>query len=116
MQFEGLISRMYMFFGMRKPNLRSIFKPKVELMVFLRMRRNKITKIGGPREHFSTQLIRILLSGLGSFFFKIRISNVRSVLKRVQLYRACAVYVGLFLLQASSLVSCRSSHVAHTVV
>ena len=105
----------YMCFGTENPNFMTILKPEVELMVFLRMRRIKITKIGGPREHFSTQLIRILLSGRCSFF-KIRISNVRSVLKRAQLYRACAVYVGLILLQASSLVSCRPSHVAHTVV
>ena len=44
MRFEGLISRMYMFFGMGNPNLRSILEPEVELMVFLRMRSNKITK------------------------------------------------------------------------
>ncbi len=43
-QFEVLISRVYMFFGTRIPNLRSILKPEVELMVFLRMRSNKITK------------------------------------------------------------------------
>ena len=30
MQFEGLISRVYMFFGTRSPNLRSILKPEVE--------------------------------------------------------------------------------------
>jgi hypothetical protein len=46
MQFEGLISRMYMFFGTRNPNLRSVLKPEVELRVFLRMRSNKITKNG----------------------------------------------------------------------
>ena len=44
MQFKGLISRMYMFFGTRNPNLRSILKPEVDLMVFLRMRSDKITK------------------------------------------------------------------------
>ena len=44
MQFEGLISHMSMFFGTRNPNLRSILKPEVELMVFLRMRSNKNTK------------------------------------------------------------------------
>ena len=44
MQFECLISRVYMFFCTRNPNLRSIYKPEVELMVFLRMRSNKITK------------------------------------------------------------------------
>ncbi len=42
MQFKGLISRMYMFFGTGNPNLRSILKPEVELMVFLRMRSYKI--------------------------------------------------------------------------
>ena len=36
----------YMFFGTRKPNLRSILKPEVELIVFLRMRSNKMTKNG----------------------------------------------------------------------
>ena len=35
-----------MFFGTRNPNLRSILKPKVELMVFLRMRSDKIKKNG----------------------------------------------------------------------
>jgi len=30
-----------MFFGTGNPNLRSILKPEVELMVFLRMRSNK---------------------------------------------------------------------------
>ncbi len=44
MQFKGPISRMYMFFGTGNLNLRSILKPEVELMVFLRMRSNKITK------------------------------------------------------------------------
>ncbi len=44
MQFEGLISRVYMFFGTGNPNLRSILKPEVELMVFLRMRSNKNMK------------------------------------------------------------------------
>ncbi len=44
MQFEGLISRVNMFFGTGNPNLRSILKPEVELIVFLRMRSNKNTK------------------------------------------------------------------------
>ncbi len=47
MQFEGLISPTYMFFGTRNPNLRSVSKPEVDLMVFLRMRSHKITKNGG---------------------------------------------------------------------
>ena len=37
---------MYMFFGAGNPNLRSILKPEVELIVVLRMRSNKITKNG----------------------------------------------------------------------
>ncbi len=45
-QFESTVSRVYMVFGTANPNLRSIFKPEVELMVFLRMRSNKITKNG----------------------------------------------------------------------
>ena len=44
MRFEGLISRVYMFFGTMNPNFLSILKPEVDLMVFLRMRSNKITK------------------------------------------------------------------------
>ena len=43
-QFKGLISYAYMFFGTGNPNLRSILKPEVELIVFLRMRSNEITK------------------------------------------------------------------------
>ncbi len=43
-QFEGLISREYRFFGTRNPNLWSILIPEVELTVFLRMRSNKIMK------------------------------------------------------------------------
>ncbi len=46
MQFVGLISRVYMFFGTGNPNFGSILKPEVELMVFLRMRNDKITKNG----------------------------------------------------------------------
>jgi hypothetical protein len=46
MQIAGLISRAYMFFGTGNPNLWSILKPEVELMVFLRMRSNKITTNG----------------------------------------------------------------------
>ncbi len=42
--FQGLISRVYMFFSARKPNLRYILIPEVELKVFPRMRTNKITK------------------------------------------------------------------------
>ncbi len=41
--FEAQFSRMYMFFGTRNPNLRSILKPEVELM-FLRMRRKNARK------------------------------------------------------------------------
>ena len=44
MQSKRLISRVYKFSGTGNPNLRSILKPEVELMVFLRMRSNKITK------------------------------------------------------------------------
>ena len=44
MQFKRLISRAYKFFGTRNPNLSSILKPEVELMVFLRMRSKRNTK------------------------------------------------------------------------
>ncbi len=37
-QSEGLISRVYMFFGTGNQHLRSILTPEVELTVFLRMR------------------------------------------------------------------------------
>ncbi len=46
MQFEIPISRVYMFFGTGNPKLRSILKPEVELVAFLRMRSDKITKNG----------------------------------------------------------------------
>ncbi len=44
MQFKGIISHVYMFFGTGHPNLRSILKPEVYLMLFLRMRSNEIRK------------------------------------------------------------------------
>ncbi len=44
MQFKGLISRVYTFLGTGNRYVRSILKPEVELMVFLRMRSNKSTK------------------------------------------------------------------------
>ena len=44
--FKAQVPRVYMFFGTRSSNLRSILKPEVELMVFLRMRSDKITKNG----------------------------------------------------------------------
>ncbi len=46
MQFKRAISRVYKFFGTENPNLRSILKLEVELMVFLRRRSDKITKTG----------------------------------------------------------------------
>ena len=77
MQFEGLISRVYMFFGTGNPNLRSILKPEVELMVFLRMRSNKITKNG-------KNALKMQSVGLISrvyMFFGTRNPNLRSILK-----------------------------------
>ena len=44
--FWAKVPRVYMFFGTGSPNFRSILKPKVDLMVFLRMRSDKITKNG----------------------------------------------------------------------
>ena len=60
-QFEGLISRVYMFFGTRNPILRSTLEPAVEVMVLLRMRSNKITKNGGkcPSMQFYGQISRV---------------------------------------------------------
>ena len=77
MQFEGLISRMYMFFGTRKPNLRSTLKPEVELRVFLRMRSNKITKTAG-------NALKMQFEGLISnvyMFFGTGNLNLKSLLK-----------------------------------
>jgi hypothetical protein len=44
--FKAQFPRISMFFGTGSANLRSILKPEVELLVFLRMRSNKITKSG----------------------------------------------------------------------
>ena len=44
MQFEGQLSANIVFLDTRNPNVRSTLQPEVELMVFLRMRSNKITK------------------------------------------------------------------------
>ena len=46
MQYEDVISRVYMFLGTKNPNSRSILKPEVKLMALLRMRMNKVTKNG----------------------------------------------------------------------
>ena len=43
-QFLGRIPVAYMFFGTGNPNPRSILQPEVELLVFLRMRSDKIAK------------------------------------------------------------------------
>ena len=45
MQLE-IFAHVYTLFGRKSPNLRSVLKPKIELMVFLRMRSDKVTKIG----------------------------------------------------------------------
>ena len=45
--FKAQFPRVYMFFGARSSNVTSDLKSEVELIVFLRMRSNKITKNGG---------------------------------------------------------------------
>ena len=77
MQFEGIISRVYMFFGTRNPNLSSILKPKVDFMVFLRMRSNKIPKNGenAIQMQFDGLVPRVYM------FFGTRKPNLRSILK-----------------------------------
>ncbi len=77
MQFEGIISRAYKFFGTENPNLRSILKPKVELMVFLRMRSDKITKTGenALKCSLKAKFPRVYM------FFGTRCPNFRSFLK-----------------------------------
>jgi len=77
MQFEGLSSRAYMFFGTGNPNLRSILKPEVELMVFLRTRSNKLTKN-------AENVLKIQFEGLISrayMFFGTGNPKTRSILK-----------------------------------
>ena len=77
MPFEDLVSRIYMFFGTRIPNLRFILKPEVEFMVFLRMRSNKITKT-------LKNVLKIQFEGLISrayMFFGTGNRNLRSFLK-----------------------------------
>ncbi len=64
-----------MFFGTRNPNLRSVLK--VELMVFLRMRSNKITKN-------AENVLKIQFKGLMFrmyMFFGAGNPNMRSILK-----------------------------------
>ena len=68
MPFEGFISRVYMLLGSRNQNLNPILKPEAAIMVFLRMRSDKITK-NAPKNAalipnppiiaFSSQEIRI---------------------------------------------------------
>ena len=45
MQLESLFSRAYMLFDTGNPNLRSIFKAEVVIMVLLRMRNNKVDTV-----------------------------------------------------------------------
>jgi endonuclease I len=90
MRFEGLISRTYMFLGTRNPNFWSILKPEVELMVFLRMRINKITKDDKNvhKMQFKGLISRVYM------FFGTRNQNLRSVLKpevELMCFCACAV-------------------------
>ena len=81
MPIESLFSRAYMLFNTGNPNLRSIFKAEVVIMVLLRMRNNKVDTV-------NPNLKSILLpdkvcsrADAKVFFFKIRMPNVRSVLK-----------------------------------
>ena len=77
MQVEGLISRVYMFFGTGNPNLRSILEPEVELMVFLRIRRTKSRKsaINALKMQYVGLISRVYM------FFGTRNPNLRSILK-----------------------------------
>ena len=77
MQFEGLISRVYMFFGTQSPNFGSILKSGVDLMVFLRMRSDKITKTAknALKMQFECLISRVcMFLGMGT-------PNLRSILK-----------------------------------
>jgi len=76
-QFEGIISRVYMFFGTKNPNLTSVLKPEVKLMMFLRLRSNKIRK---KRRN----VIKMQFSGLISrvcMFFGTGNPKLQSILK-----------------------------------
>jgi len=75
MQFKGLISRVYMFFCTRNPDLRSVLKPEVALLVFLRMRSNKSRKT-------ATNALKMQFEGLISrvcMFFGTRNPNLGSI-------------------------------------
>jgi len=75
--FKAQIPRMYMLFGTRNPNLGSILKPEVELMVFLRMRRKILRKT-------AENAIKIQFEGVISrvyMFFGTSNPNLRSILK-----------------------------------
>ena len=128
MQFESQISTFLMFFDKGNPILRSILKPEIKV----RRGSNEITKNGekcsqnavwmvisrGSREHFSTHLIWISLSGRCSFFpnqeFECQVCFETSVGLVIQ--SMCCLCRPNSTAQASSLVSCRPSHVAYTVV
>jgi hypothetical protein len=66
-----------MFFGTRSPNLRSILKPEVDLMVFLRMRNDKITK---TTKNAIKMQFEWLISG-AYMSFGTRSPNLRFILK-----------------------------------
>ena len=79
MHFDFLISRMYMFFGTRNPNLRSILEPEVELMVFLRKRNKKKsrkTAKNAPKMWFEGLISRVYM------FFGTVNPNLMSTLNR----------------------------------
>ncbi len=66
-----------MFFGTRNPNLGSILKPEVEMMVVLHMRSNELQKR-------QKNAIKMQFGGLISrihMFFGTRNPNLRSILK-----------------------------------
>jgi hypothetical protein len=72
MPFKGRIPRMYMFFDTGNPKLRSISKPEVELMGYLRMRSKKITKktknaIKMPFEGLSSLMFYVFRHGESDF-------------------------------------------------
>ena len=74
MQFKAQFPRLYMFFGARSSNLTPILKSDVELVVFLRIRNDKITK-NGETFPFKAKCSRLYI------FFGTQSSNLRSILK-----------------------------------
>ena len=129
MTLESLFSRAYMLFDTGNPNLRSIFKAEVVIMVLLRMRNNKVDTVNpnlkcilkpdkvcfraDAKVFFLDQDAERQVSfetGCSYAYVSAHRANI-NLNKKVVDNIACAVYV--ILLQASNFLSCRPSHSAY---